>query len=135
MHSMGTRSVICGAVALLLASVTAALCQAQFPFEHEILLDVRPLPGSRRVPILEVFPNGRATIDLWCRSGQGQVEISGDGFRLALGPMREEGCTPERQRRDEDMMVALEQITQWRIESDRLVLIGPTELRFRLSTH
>jgi hypothetical protein len=43
--------------------------QAGFPFEHEMLLDVRPLPRSRRVPILEIFADGRAQIDLWCRSG------------------------------------------------------------------
>jgi hypothetical protein len=33
------------------------------------------------------------------------------------------------------MVAALSQVTQWRIEDDVVLLIGPTELRFRLSTH
>lgn len=134
MRNMGLRWIV-GWALVLLAPVTAALSQAQFPFEREMLLDVRPLPGSKRVPMLEALADGRVTIDLWCRSGEARAEVEGDAIRFTLGPMREEGCTPERLQRDEDMAAALEQVTHWRIDGDRLVLIGPTELRYRFSTH
>jgi hypothetical protein len=121
------------ALVLLLAPLPATA--VEFPFEQELFLDVKPLPGSKRVPMLEILPDGRAIIDLWCKSGNGRAEVTGDTIKFTLGPMREEGCTAERSQRDEDLAPALEQIGQWRIEDDFLVLIGPTELRYRLSTH
>ena len=106
-----------------------------FPFEREMLLDARPIPGSRRVPILEIAPDGRAQIDLWCRSGEGRVAVAGDAISFTLGPMREQGCTPERVQRDEAMAAALAQVTRWRVDGDVVLLVGTETLRFRLSTH
>src|SRR5437870_1043993 len=100
-----------------------------------MLLDVRPLPGSRRVPMLEIGADGRAQIDLWCRSGPGQVEVTGETIKFTLGPMREESCTPERSQRDDELATALSAVTQWRMEEDVVVLAGPMELRYRLSAH
>ena len=123
------------AAALLLVATVAAFAQAEFPFDRELLLDARPLPGSKRVPILEIGADGRAQIDLWCRSGAGQVVIRGATIQFTLGPLRDEACTPERARRDEEMAAALSEVTRWRIENDRVVLVGPTELRFLQSAH
>jgi hypothetical protein len=123
------------AIAMVLAAATGTWAQFQFPFESEMLLDVRPLPGSKRVPILEILSNGRAAIDLWCMSGEGRVEVAGEGIRLVLGRMLEQSCTPERRARDEELAVALSQVTQWRRQDDVIILVGPTELRYRLSTH
>jgi hypothetical protein len=130
--NMGLR--LSAAAATLLAAV-AAFAQAAFPFDRELLLDARPLPGSRRIPILEIGADGRAQIDLWCRSGAGQVVVSGATIKITLGPLREEACTPERARRDEEMAAALSEVTRWRTDGDRVVLVGPTELRFLLSAH
>jgi heat shock protein HslJ len=121
--------------AILMAVALDARAESRFPFESEMLLDVRPLPGSKRVPILEILSNGRATIDLWCSSGEGQAEVAGEAIRFVIGALQEQSCTPERQQRDQDLAAALSQVTQWRLEDDVLVLIGPTELRYRLSTH
>ena len=129
---MGLR--LSAAAATLLAAV-AAFAQAAFPFDRELLLDARPLPGSRRIPILEIGADGRAQIDLWCRSGAGQVVLSGTTIKITLGPLREEACTPERARRDEEMAAALSEVTRWRTDGDRVVLVGPTEIRFFLSAH
>ena len=129
---MGLR--LSAAAATLLAAI-AAFAQAAFPFDRELLLDARPLPGSRRIPILEIGADGRAQIDLWCRSGAGQVVVSGTTIKITLGPLREEACTPERARRDEEMAAALSEVTRWRTDGDRVVLVGPTELRFLLSAH
>jgi heat shock protein HslJ len=120
---------------LLLALAPPATAQPAFPFEQEMLLDVRPLPGSRRVPMLEIAASGRAQIDLWCHSGLGLVEVAGTTIKFTLGAMREEVCTPERTQRDEDLVAALAEVTQWRVEGDAVVLIGPKELHYRLSTH
>jgi len=107
----------------------------EFPFKQEMQMDVKPMPGSKRIPMLEVLPDGRAIVDLWCKSGDGRAEVEDDTIKFTLGPMREEGCTPERLALDEQMAPALEAVTQWRIEDDILVLVGPTELRYRLSSH
>jgi heat shock protein HslJ len=118
----------------MMLGTTTALA-AEFPFERELLLDAKPLPGSKRVPMLEITRDGRAVIDLWCRSGEGRVKIEDDRIELTLGAMREEGCTPERTQRDEALGAALGRIVNWSVEDDVLVLSGPTELRYTLSSH
>src|SRR5437867_10508744 len=97
------------ATAVLLTTTVVAFAQAEFPFDRELLLDARPLPGSKRVPVLEIGTDGRAQIDLWCRSGAGRVAITGVTITVTLGPMREESCTPERAQRDEELAAALSQ--------------------------
>jgi heat shock protein HslJ len=123
------------AIAVLLAAAPLRAMAAEFPFDHEMLLDVRPLPGSKRVPILEIGADGRAQVDFWCKSGAAQVEITGMAIKFALGPLREEACTPERLERDDALIAAFAQPMQWQMEDDVLVLDGLIELRFRLSTH
>src|SRR5437764_14215222 len=94
---------------MLLTGTVGAWADASFPFESEMLLDVRPLPGSKRVPILEILADGRATVDLWCSSGEGQVAVAGETIRFVIGALREQSCTPERRQRDEDLAAALSQ--------------------------
>ncbi len=126
--------ILTATMAMVLAAHVPALA-AEFPYDQEMLLDAKPLPGSKRVPILEIGADGRAQVDLWCRSGLAQVEVSGEAITFTLGLLREEGCTPERSERDDTMVAALSGVMQWRIEDDVVLLIGPTELHFRLSTH
>lgn len=126
--------ILAAATALVLAAHAPALA-ADFPYDQEMLLDAKPLSGSKRVPILEIGADGRVQVDLWCHSGTAQVEVRGEAIAFTLGPLREEGCTPERLERDQAMIAALSQVTLWRIEDDVVVLSGSTELRFRLSTH
>ena len=123
---------LAGGIAMVLAATAAA---AEFPFERELLLEAKPLPGSKRVPMLETTRDGRAIIDLWCRSGEGRVKIEDDMIEFTLGAMREEGCTPERTQRDEALAAALGRVMNWSLEDDILVLSGPTELRYTLSSH
>jgi hypothetical protein len=128
-------ALVAAAIAAAVLAPAGASAQSGFPFEQEMLLDARPLPGSKRVPMLEVFTSGRAQIDLWCKSGLGQIEVTGTAVKVTLGPMREDGCTPERLQRDEEMAAALAEVTQWRRNRDVIVFTGSRELRFRLSTH
>jgi heat shock protein HslJ len=125
-------SILAGAVAIVLTTAAAA---AEFPFEQELLLEAKPLPGSKRVPMLEILREGRALIDLWCKSGDGRVEVSGDTIKITIEAMKLESCTPERMERDEALAAALSAVMQWRMEDDVLVLSGPTELRYALSSH
>jgi heat shock protein HslJ len=127
------RGCLAGMVTMMLAATTALA--AEFPFERELLLEAKPLPGSKRVPMLEIMRDGRAVIDLWCRSGEGRVKLEDDMIELTLGAMREEGCTPERTQRDEALAAALGKVMNWSMEDDVLVLSGPTELRYTLSSH
>jgi hypothetical protein len=125
----------CAFVAVAYATIVPVQAETEFPFEVELLFDAKPLPGSKRIPMLEIFEDGRATIDLWCHSGNGRIEVTGEMIKVMFGPMRAEGCTPERQQRDEELGSALAKVTQWRMEDDVVVLVGPTELRYRLSSH
>jgi hypothetical protein len=122
-------------ICIAAAVASAPAVAAEFPFERELLFEAKPLPGSKRVPMLEVQREGRATIDLWCKSGGGRVEVSGDAVKITIEAMKVESCTPERAERDDALAAALAAVTQWRMEDDVLVLIGPTELRYVLSSH
>ena len=134
MRLSGGKRMSCGfcVIAVLLATTAFA---AEFPFERELILEAKPLPGSKRVPMLEVLREGRAMIDLWCKSGDGRIEVSGDTIKITIEAMRAERCTPERSERDDALAAALEKVTGWRLEDDVLVLIGPSELRYTLSSH
>ncbi len=110
--------------------------QAQtFPFDQEMLLEVKPLPGSRRVPMLEVHANGTAAVDLWCHSVVAQVAVNGSAIKFSLVSAKPEKCTPERIERDQQMAKALMEVTAWRRNNDIVEFVGPTSFRFRISTH
>jgi heat shock protein HslJ len=123
--------------ALALAAVAAlpALAQAEFPFERDLVLDARPMRGSKRVPILAIGADGQAQIDLWCKRGQGQATIAGDTITIAVGAMNEEPCSPERTQADEDLLAALAQATNWSMRGDVVILTGAKPLRFRAATN
>jgi heat shock protein HslJ len=124
-----------GLCALLFAGTPDFAIGAEFPFEHELLLDIEPTPESRRVPSLEVERNGNAELDLWCARVQTQVTVNGQTITIAPGAARAQPCSPDQMRSDQELLAALVQVTSWRREDDVLVLIGPETLRFRLSTH
>ena len=94
---------------------------------------------AKRVPILTVAPDGKATIDLWCRSVTAQVELSDTGIKIEPGPLPEAlpemmsngQCTPERLQADQDLLAALAQVTAWRMQGGALVLAGAKPLSFR----
>jgi hypothetical protein len=134
---------ICVLAAGLFAAVGADRAAERFPFDQELLLDVRPIPPVKRVPVLMVAPNGAATIDLWCKTVKGRVELSNDDVRIEPGPLPEDlpqymsvgQCTPERIQADEATLAALAQVTAWRRQARAVVLMGPTTMRFTPSDH
>lgn len=140
----GRYAVACGAAALFtLGLVGAGRATEPFPFDQELVLDVRPMPPVKRVPILSVAANGEARIDLWCRTVGGRVELADRAIRIEPAPltdalpryMSEGQCTPERMQADQDVLADLAQVTDWRRQGRAVVLVGPKTLKFRPSDH
>jgi heat shock protein HslJ len=124
------------AVSLTALTLDRPLAAAEgFPFDQELLLDAKPMRGTKRVPTLEIQPNGAVLIDLWCNSVQGQLVVAADTITVMTGPATDRSCPPERLRGDEEVLSALQQVTNWRREGDTLVLIGPQSLRFYRATN
>src|SRR5947209_12791940 len=49
------------------AGVAAGIAAERgFPNDSVLLLEARPMKGSKRVPILQIESKGEASIDLWC---------------------------------------------------------------------
>jgi heat shock protein HslJ len=123
--------------ALGLAVLAAPMpVQAQgFPFGHELLLDASPMRGSKKVPMLDIGDAGTAEIDLWCNSVKAQLVVAGDTITIIAGEMAPRQCAPDRARADEDLLAALNGVTNWRMERSALVLTGSRTLRFRAATN
>ena len=127
-------------LACLLCAVVATLAwpafasEQAFPFARELMLDVAPMRGSKRVPIIEIADDGAAVIQLWCASTSGQASIDKDSITITAGQVPPAQCEPERQTRD-DLLAALAQVTSWRRRGDVIEFIGATTLRFRLMTN
>src|SRR3954465_1972861 len=118
---LGRRA--CFALALLsLVAASASEAQSAFAYDRDMVLDARPLRGSRRVPILAIAEGGEAQIDLWCKRGRGQAAISGDAITITIGAMNDESCTPERAQADDEMLAALSEVTGWQQRGDTLTL-------------
>ncbi len=117
------------------SSTGDARAESDFPFNRELLLDAPPMKGSKRVPSLDIGPNGAAEFVLWCNTVRGQLVVAGDTITILTGPSTERQCPQERLRGDEEMLAALTEVTNWRREGDLLILSGPRTVRFRLQTN
>jgi hypothetical protein len=134
------RGVSAAALLFLACSIVAA---EPFPFDQDFLLDAAPMRPGKRMPGINVEPNGSARIDLWCRTVAARIEISDAGIKVEAGSLPENPpemqsaaqCTPERMQADEELFASLAQVTAWRREGESIVLEGPKPLRFRLSSH
>jgi hypothetical protein len=119
---------------LLVVSPLAAVAD-DFPFDQELFLDAKPLPGSKRVPSIEIAANGEVKIDFWCKSGGAHAEVTGDAVKFMFDELHEKDCTPERAQLDDNLVMTLLQTTQWRQDEDAIVFSGAADVRFYLSTH
>jgi hypothetical protein len=121
--------------AVAIVFVAAPAGAQSFPYDQEMLLEAKPLPGSRRVPMIEVHPDGKASVDMWCHSAVAQFTIAGNDLKIEFVSAKPENCTPERIELDQAMAKAMLEITQWRRRNDMVEFVGPTTFRFRISTH
>jgi hypothetical protein len=128
-------------LAVLVASAAPALAPRPaiagepFPFGSDLMLDVAPMHGSKRVPMLDIEDSGAASIDLWCASLHAQATVGDSSIAIVAGPPLPAQCEPEQQAKDTDLLAALAQVTSWRRTGDVIELTGATTLRFRLMTN
>jgi heat shock protein HslJ len=126
-----------GALCLgFLCAMSAGLAaDSAFPFDSELMLDVKPMKGSKRVPILGIGPKGEAAIDLWCNSIEAQIVVIESTITIMTGQKTDRQCDPARMRSDDELLATLQQVTSWRREGDVLMLRGGKSLRFRQATN
>jgi heat shock protein HslJ len=122
-------------LALLCAMPASSAADSGFPFDSELLLDVKPMKGSKRVPILGIGPKGEAAIDLWCNSIEAQLVVVESTITIMTGRKTDRQCDPARMRGDDELLATLLQVTSWRREGDILTLRGGKTLRFRQATN
>jgi len=106
-----------------------------FPFGSELVLDVNPMRGSKKIPVLDIGQNGLAEIDLWCNSIKAQLVVAADTITIITGAMSSRQCPPDRARADDDLLTALNQVTNWQMDDSALVLSGGKTLRFLRQTN
>lgn len=120
---------------LALATAGDGRAENQFPFDSELILDVDPMPGSKRIPNMDVAANGAIVLEMWCNRIEGQFVVAGDTITVLTGQATERPCPPERLRRDAELLAALTGVTSWRRAGSFVSLIGPQTLRFRVPTN
>ena len=131
------RSAWFGALCISFLCVMPAglAADSAFPFDSELMLDAKPMKGSKRVPILGIGPKGEAAIDLWCNSIEAQIVVVESTITIMTGRKTDRQCDPARMRGDDELLATLQQVTSWRREGDVLMLRGGKSLRFRQATN
>jgi hypothetical protein len=121
---------------LLLAGLSEVKAQnTGFPFNGELILDASPMPGSKRVPNMDIGADGALVLELWCDRVEGQAVVAGDTITVITGQPAERSCPPERARADAELIANLNAVTVWRRQGEFVTLIGPRTLRFRVPTN
>ena len=125
------------ALTVLMSGVTSlgVADQNNFPFDSELLLDVSPMPGSKRVPNMNVTANGAIKLEMWCNRVEGQVIVAADTITVIAGSPSARQCSPERVRADSELLATLAEVTTWQRQGSIVTFIGPQALRFRLLTN
>jgi heat shock protein HslJ len=122
-------------VAILMAGFPALAADRAFPDDGVLLLEAKPMKGSKRVPILQIESKSEASFDLWCNKVAAQLIVVNDTITILLGARTEKQCEADRMQADEDLMAALQQVANWHRDGDLLVLQGERSLRFHLSSN
>jgi heat shock protein HslJ len=116
--------------------MSACLAQeSEFPFDGNLILDVRPMPGSKRVPIMTAAADGKMVLQMWCNQVDGQLVVAGDTITVVAGTPTDRSCAPERVQGDADLLEALAGVTNWKRQGDVVQFLGPKTLRFRVPTN
>jgi hypothetical protein len=115
--------------------VTVVQADSGFPFGTEMTLDAAALPGSKRIPTLEIGENGEAVLDLWCKSGKGQFSVANDTVIFLAGTMEGRGCTPAKAQADDALIGMLSEAMTWKRQGDFVSFVGAKTIRFRINTN
>ena len=123
------------ALSVLGGIVAADAAERGFPYNSELMMDAKPMRGSKRVPMLVIGAKGEAKIEGWCNNVEAQMVVAADTLTILTGASTEQQCPAERMRADQDLMAVLMEITHWRRDGDVLTLRGTKTLRFRTMTN
>jgi hypothetical protein len=96
-----------------------------FPFGRELLLDGKPMRGTKRLPSLSIEQDGSAAIALWCGSLRGRVDVGNGTIVIRPGERDNAQCTADRVAGDDDLLDMLVHMTNWRRRGDTVELSGP----------
>lgn len=134
---MPRRLTACWLVVAVLANspLAAIAAETAFPFGRELLLDGKPMRGTKRLPSLSIEQDGTVAIDLWCGSVRGRADVGNGTIAITLGERDNAQCDPERIAGDDDLLDMLVHMTNWRRRGDAVELSGPATLRFHLMTN
>jgi len=117
------------------AAASGLAAERSFPFDSELLLDAKPMKGSKRLPVIEIGRDGKAAIDLWCNSIEGQIVVVESTISVMTGARTQLQCDAARMGGDDDLIAALQQATSWSRDRDVITLRGGKTLRFRQPTN
>ena len=133
------RTVWAGAASLLLIATaldsTPARADDGFPFETQMQLDVNRMPGSKRIPNLDIGEAGEVVFELWCKGGKGQFSVAGNTVIFVAGAMENRPCPPDRAQADDELIAALTDAGTWKRQGDLVSFVGAKTLRFRINTN
>ena len=133
------RTVWAGAASLLLIATaldsTPARADDGFPFEMQMQLDVNRMPGSKRIPNLDIGEAGEVVFELWCKGGKGQFSVAGNTVIFVARAMENRSCPPDRGQADDELIAALTDVSTWKRQDDLVVFVGTKTLRFRINTN
>ena len=133
------RTARAGAASFLLLATTLHLTPARaddgFPFETQMQLDVNRMPGSKRIPNLDIGEAGEVVLELWCKGGKGQFSVAGNTVIFVAGAMENRPCPPDRAQADDELIAALTDAGTWKRQGDLVSFVGAKTLRFRINTN
>jgi hypothetical protein len=132
MSRAGVASLLLVATAL---NFTSARADDGFPFEMQMQLDVNRMPGSKRIPNLDIGEAGEVVFELWCKGGKGQFSVAGNTVIFVAGAMENRSCPPDRAQADDELIAALTDVSTWKRQDDLVLFIGAKTLRFRINTN
>jgi len=132
MSRAGVASLLLVATAL---NFTPARADDGFPFEMQMQLDVNRMPGSKRIPNLDIGEAGEVVLELWCKGGKGQFSVAGNTVIFVAGAMQNRTCPPDRAQADDELIAALTEAGTWKRQGDFVSFVGAKTLRFRINTN
>ena len=132
MSRAGVASLLTMATAL---NFTPARADDGFPFETQMQLDVNRMPGSKRIPNLDIGEAGEVVFELWCKGGKGQFSVAGNTVIFVAGAMENRSCPPDRAQADDELIAALTDAGTWKLQGDLVSFVGAKTLRFRINTN
>src|SRR5262245_494808 len=73
-------------LACFFGAMTAAdAAERGFPYNSELIMDAKPMRGSKRVPMLVIGAQGEAKIEGWCNTTEAQMVVAADTLTILTG--------------------------------------------------